>query len=169
MTCDGYGWCLRKGEYLNVGIGRRTSVNFAGHVSDFVSFLESSGKAPGASRLHWHGHAYLAAGVGPRPVVADGVLLIGDAAGLACPQSSEGIRPAVESGLLAAQTAIAARGRFGREDLLPYETTVTRLHPRVHETTAVVRSAQTAVGRVLLQWPSFTRHVVLDRWFLQRS
>ena len=33
-----------KASTLNVGIGRRTSVNFAGHVSDFVSFLEAAAR-----------------------------------------------------------------------------------------------------------------------------
>ena len=81
---DGYGWCvLRKGEYLNMRLGRRNSAHFTAHVNDFIWFLESSGKAPGASGLQWRGHAYLASGVGPRPVVADGLMLIGDAAGLA--------------------------------------------------------------------------------------
>ena len=42
---EGYGWCVRKGDYLNVGIGRRRTSNFAVHVNDFVSFLEGSGKA----------------------------------------------------------------------------------------------------------------------------
>jgi flavin-dependent dehydrogenase len=166
---DGYGWCVRKGEYLNVGLGRRSSANFTAHVNDFISFLESSGKAPGASGLHWRGHAYLASGVGPRPVLADGLMLIGDAAGLAYPESGEGIRPAIESALLAAQTAIAAGGRFGAEDLRPYQAAVSRLHPRVRGGPPIVRSVQTAIGGVLLQSPTFTRHVVLDRWFLRRS
>jgi len=166
---DGYGCCVRKGEYLNVGLGRPSSANFTAYVKDFISFLESSGKAAGASGLQWCGHAYLAAGVGPRPVVADGLMLIGDAAGLAYPESGEGIRPAIESAHLAAQTAIAAGGRHGAEDLVPYQVAVSRLHPRVRGAPAIVRSIQTAIGGALLQSPSFTRHVVLDRWFLRRS
>jgi flavin-dependent dehydrogenase len=102
------------------------------------------------------------------PVVADGLLLIGDAAGLAYPESGEGIRPAIESARLSAQTAIAAGGRHGAEDLMPYQAAVSRLHPRVHGAAAVVRSVQTALGRALLDSPSFTRRV-LDRWFLRCS
>jgi geranylgeranyl reductase family protein len=165
---DGYGWCVRKGDYLNVGIGRRTSSGFGMHVNDFVSFLERSRKAPGASRIQWRGHAYLASGVGPRPVVADGLLLIGDAAGLAYSESGEGIRPAIESAVLAAQTLIAAGGHHRLEDLLPYQTAVSRAHPRVHPASPVMRSIQTTIGRALLESPSFARHVVLDRWFLRR-
>jgi flavin-dependent dehydrogenase len=166
---EGYGWCVRKGDYLNVGIGRRRSSNFNAHVNDFMSFLESSGKGPGASQLQWRGHAYLASGVGPRPIVADGLLLIGDAAGLAYPQSGEGIKPAIESALLAAQVLMAADGRYGLEALREYQTSVGRLHPSVHGASRFVRSVQTTVGRMLLESRSFTRHVVLDRWFLRTS
>ena len=53
-----------------------------------------------------------------RPLVDDGVLWIGDAAGLAYAESGEGIRPGVESGIMAARVIAAAagdyaRGRFG--------------------------------------------------------
>lgn len=166
---EGYGWCVRKGDYLNVGIGRRRGSNFAAHVNDFVSFLEGSGKAPKASQLRWCGHAYLASGVGSRPLVGDGVLLVGDAAGLAYPESGEGIRPAIESARLAAQTLIAAGGRHGLDDLLPYQALIRRLHPLVGRWAPPVRTIATAIGRTLLGSPSFTRHMVLDRWFLRTS
>ena len=42
------------------------------------------------------------------------MLLVGDAAGLAYPQSGEGIRPAIESGLLAAATIVEADGDYTR-------------------------------------------------------
>jgi len=47
-------------------------------------------------------------------------MLIGDAAGLAYPQSGEGIRTAVESGVLAAETILSAKGNFRKERLVPY-------------------------------------------------
>jgi flavin-dependent dehydrogenase len=166
---DGYAWCVRKGDYLNIGIGRRGNAHFTAHVNNFISFLEVSGKAPSASQLHWRGHAYLASGVGSSPVVADGLLLIGDAAGLAYPESGEGIRPAIESALLAAQALIAAGGRHHLEDLLPYQTSVARLHPQATRAQPLARSARTVMGRVLLRSPWFTRHMVLDRWFLRRQ
>ena len=65
---------------------------------------------PSGATYKWHGHAYLLASAAGRRVVDDGVVLVGDAAGLAYPQSGEGIRPAVESGLMAAETILAARG-----------------------------------------------------------
>jgi len=166
---EGYGWCVRKGEYMNVGLGRREPEGFTEHVRAFVRYLEASGMLERAAEPRWRGHAYLAAGTGPRPLVADGVLLVGDAAGLAYPESGEGIKPAIESGRLAAETLVASRGQVARQDLQPYADTLARLYPpapRHHPTT---RAARAAAGRMLLGSPAFTRHVVLDRWFLRRS
>jgi geranylgeranyl reductase family protein len=166
---EGYAWCVRKGDYLNVGIGRRGNHGFGAHVKDFMAFLESHGIVTANSDVRWHGHAYLGSGVGGRPVVGPGSLLVGDAAGLAYPESGEGIRPAIESGRLAAETLIAARGRHSVEELRPYEEALRRLHPPVRPSPAPVRAALAAAGRVLLSSRAFTRHVVLDRWFLRAS
>jgi geranylgeranyl reductase family protein len=166
---DGYGWCVRKGDYLNVGIGRRESHEFNEHVKDFAAFLERSGAVTGASDLRWRGHAYLASGAGTRLVIGDGVLLVGDAAGLAYPESGEGIRPAIESGRLAARTLVAAGGRWSRADLQPYADRMRQLYPPASRTPAPLRSAVAAAGRLLLGSPAFTRRIVLDRWFLRRQ
>jgi geranylgeranyl reductase family protein len=166
---QGYAWCVRKGDYLNVGIGRRGNLGFGAHVKDFVSFLERHGIITNVANPLWHGHAYLGSGVGSRPVIGRGMLLVGDAAGLAYPESGEGIRPAIESGRVAAETLIAAAGRWRLEDLEPYADALRRLHPPVRENPAPLRTALAAVGRVLLNSPTFTRHVVLDRWFLRAS
>src|SRR5207247_3257841 len=74
---QGYGWCVRKGKYLNVGIGRRERAAFRNHLRDFVSFLAASGRVPEPTRLAWHGHAYHAMGAGVRPLAGAGVLLAG--------------------------------------------------------------------------------------------
>ena len=87
---QGYGWCFRKARHLNVGVGRIGGTRFGEHVRRFVQFLRASGKAPATLPLRWPGHAYLLYG-DVRPLIADGVLLVGDAAGLAYPQSGEGI------------------------------------------------------------------------------
>jgi flavin-dependent dehydrogenase len=94
---DGYGWCVRKDDYLNVGIGRREQGDFGDHVRQFFSFLAETGRVPEPSRLTWRGHAYHAMGAGVRPLVGNGVLLAGDAAGLAYPESGEGIRSSTAS------------------------------------------------------------------------
>lgn len=166
---DGYGWCVPKGDYVNVGIGRRHSHDFSTHLSDFVSFLEAHGIDAGAGDVRWHGHAYFASGAGARPLLDRGALLIGDAAGLAYPESGEGICPAIQSGRLAAESLIAARGRYEADDLQPYADAIRAAHPAVSERPAPVRAASAVVGRLLLRSPAFTRHVVLDRWFLRSS
>jgi geranylgeranyl reductase family protein len=166
---QGYGWCVRKGSYINVGIGRRDSRGFGTHVQDFVAFLERNRIITRASEPRWRGHAYLASGAGARPLVGRGVLLVGDAAGLAYPESGEGIRPAIESGGLAAQTLIASRGRHTIDDLQPYAASVHRHHPPAPVNPAPMRAALAAIGRLLIGSPAFTRHVVLDRWFLRAN
>jgi menaquinone-9 beta-reductase len=164
---EGYGWCVRKGDYLNIGIGRRTNHDFATHVRSFIGFLERRHKLAHASSVPWRGHAYLAAGAGPRPLVDHGMLLIGDAAGLAYPESGEGIKPAIESGRLAAETLLAAKGRVETDALQPYAQAIGRLHPRPKPLPPALRAASAALGRVLLGSRGFTRHVLLDRWFLR--
>ena len=164
---EGYAWRVPKGEYVNVGIGRRDSHDFGSHVKNFIAFLENTLTITRASELPWHGHAYLAAGTGPRPLIRSGMLLVGDAAGLAYPESGEGIRPAIESARLAAHTLIAANGRHDLDTLRPYADLLRRLHPPAQGRPALAHAAVAAIGRVLLGSPAFTRHVVLDRWFLR--
>ena len=53
-------------------------------------------------------------------------MLAGDAAGLAYPQSGEGILPPIQSGLMAASTSVEAKGRYSRDRLEPYARQVQR-------------------------------------------
>jgi geranylgeranyl reductase family protein len=160
----GYGWCVRKGDYVNVGLGHRDSRHFNRRLSEFTEFCGRALKVRHPPDAHWRGHAYLASGAGARPFIGDGVLLAGDAAGLAYPKSGEGIRPAIESGRLAADALIAADGRYGIEDLQPYADALRRRHPPV--AVGRHRAASALAGRLLLGSAFFTRHVLLDRWFL---
>lgn len=166
---EGYAWCVRKGDYLNVGIGRRPHDSFSDHLRDFEAFLLATGRVPKSSAITWRGHAYHARGTGIRPLVDDGVLIIGDAAGLAYPESGEGIRPAVESGVLAARTLIAANGRCSRDDLQPYEIAMRAAHKPSSPTPAPLAPVVKVLGRTLLRSRAFTRQVVLDRWFLRSA
>jgi menaquinone-9 beta-reductase len=93
----GYGWCFRKDNYLNIGLGRMDQHRLSEHVAAFVRFLKSVGRISFDLPSALPGHAYLLYGVSERKMADDGVLLIGDAAGLAYKQSGEGIRPAIES------------------------------------------------------------------------
>lgn len=167
---DGYGWCVPKGDYLNVGIGRRQSHDFARHVANFVSFLEAHDIHAGDAEVRWHGHAYFAAGTSGRPLMARGVMLIGDAAGLAYPESGEGIRPSIESGLLAARTLIAAAGsRYDSDALQPYADAIRSVHPGTPGRSPSAGPVPAAIGRLLMRSRMFNRHVVLDRWFLRHG
>jgi geranylgeranyl reductase family protein len=163
---EGYGWCVRKGRHLNIGLGRRERGDLNPHVDDFKAFLERRGLARRASIVKWHGHAYLASGAGARPLIGDGIMLTGDAAGLAYPESGEGIKPAIESGRLAADTLIAARGR-SRQHLRAYEDELRRRYPSSVTTPAVLAGITRVIGRILMRSPLFTRRVVIDRWFLR--
>lgn len=170
--CDdlkGYGWCFRKGDFLNIGLGREDTHRLAEHVGAFSQFLKRHSRIPQDTPDRFKGHAYLLYGHAPRKPLDDGVLLIGDAAGLAYPQSGEGIRPAVESGIIAAEVILAAGGDYRRENLEAYRK---RLMGRFGERGKMEVShlfppgLKQFIGKRLVATRFFSRHVILDRWFL---
>jgi len=171
----GYGWCFRKQNVLNVGLGRLDSHGLAGQVAGFLRFLRATGKLAADLVPAFRGHAYLLYGRTARTALDEGVVLIGDAAGLAYAQSGEGIRPAVESGLLAAKAIASAQGRYTPERLEFYrEQLIKRFgKPQTDWATRIGRHLPTVViallARQLLATNWFTREVVLDRWFLHRN
>ena len=165
----GYGWCFRKGDYLNIGMGRADKLDLASHVKSFCRFLQSKHKLVDKLPEHFLGHAYrLYAGRQPK-LCDDGLLLIGDAAGLAYPQSGEGIRPAVESAIIAANVAVQANGNYGLESLADYER-------RMVDRLGAVKPIQStswlpvawlqniAAGLMATKW--FARKTVIENWFL---
>ncbi len=171
--CDdlkGYGWCFRKGNFLNVGLGREGNHRLPEHVHAFSRWLQEQGKIPTDTPARFKGHAYLLYSHAQRPVVGDGVLIIGDAAGLAYQESGEGIRPAIESGLMAAQIVASASGDYSKQRLSEYETQLTaRFGDRNHGASlagSLPESWKLALARGLMQTQWFTRNVVLNRWFL---
>jgi geranylgeranyl reductase family protein len=170
--CDdlkGYGWCFRKGNYLNVGLGREGNHRLAEHVQTFARALAEQGRIPADLPGKFKGHAYLLYAHGNRPVIADGVMIIGDAAGLAYTQSGEGIRPAIESGLMAAANVLAVNRDYRRERLSQYETDLrSRFGERGEAPALSMLPAKLRLGlaRALMQTQWFARNVVLDRWFL---
>ena len=162
----GYGWCFRKGDYLNIGLGRDDREGLAPQVEDFLTFLcRERGVTRPPGRLR--GHAYLLYGRGRRNLLADGALLVGDAAGMAYPQSGEGIRPAVESGLLAAWTIIEAKGDYRARQLAPYPSRLRKRFGRGTNIAALIPAPVRAMlaGR-LFSHPSLLRRFVLDQGFL---
>lgn len=168
----GYGWCFRKGNYLNIGLGRQDNRRLAAHVEHFVTFLKAQGRIPSDIPDRFHGHAYLLYGSAPRRLLDDAVLLIGDAAGLAYPQSGEGIRPAIESGLLAADTILAAQGDYQRANLDRYPALLAERfghrpdRPSKHAVQLVPPKMVQFLATRLLATRWFSRRVLLDRWFL---
>ena len=164
----GYGWCFRKGDYLNIGLGREGNLGLSEQIEDFCDFLRQGGRIPGNIPDKFHGHAYLLYGRSRRKLLDDGVLLIGDAAGLAYPESGEGIRPAVESGLMAAAAVVEAAEDYRRETLQPYPGRLrARFGQEAEPAGAMVPGfVRNILARALLGSSWFTRRVVLDRWFL---
>ena len=166
----GYGWCVRKGDWLNLGLGREDKRDLPGRLQEFLRWLQEQGRIPLLSDANFKGHAYLLYGHGSRPLSGARVLLVGDAAGLAYPRSGEGIRPAVESGLLAADLIADAGGDYREERLAPYGARLRqRLGDPQRNGSAGFSQSRAALGALLLGNRWFTRHVLLDRWFLHRS
>ncbi len=155
----GYGWCFRKRDYLNVGLGRLDPRRLPEHLDGFLEFLIGSGRIERLPATGFRGHAYQVRRGRSRPLAGEGVLLVGDAAGLASSASGEGILPARISGRLAAEAILT--GRIGRyEAVLSY-----RLGPRSSDGPVQTALAR-AVAPALLSIPAFARRVVLDTWFL---
>ncbi len=171
----GYGWCFRKNNYLNIGLGRMDQHKLTEHVAAFVQFLKTTGRIGFDVPAALLGHAYLLYGFSERKVADEGVLLIGDAAGLAYQQSGEGIRPAIESGLLAAQVVVEAQRNYSRESLDAYERLLgRRFGPSGNDWASRVGEHLPsawigALGRRLLSARWFVRDVVIDRWFLHAN
>jgi menaquinone-9 beta-reductase len=163
----GYGWCFRKQGVVNVGFGCLGSGNqLARRSALFLDVLRKRGRVPRDFEPQLHGHAYLLRTTSPRPLVADGALLVGDAAGLAHAESGEGIRTAVESGLLAASTVVEARGDDSREALASYDERIESRFGPAESRFSLPARVQQALGALLLSSRFLTRHVVLDLLFL---
>jgi flavin-dependent dehydrogenase len=120
----GYSWYIPKqGGYLNVGVGgmaaslNRANDSLKRHWEHLVASLARRGIALGHN---WHPGGYTFYMTGrPSTARAGNALVTGDAAGLATHDLGEGIRPAVESGIRAAD-AIATGRDYVVADLVRY-------------------------------------------------
>ncbi|HEX7010974.1 MAG TPA: NAD(P)/FAD-dependent oxidoreductase [Phycisphaeraceae bacterium] len=168
---SGYGWCFRKGSYLNIGLGRQGDAEGLGQqVHRFVEMLKAQGRVPANTPSRFKGHAYLLYGRPHRRWFDDGAILIGDAAGLAYPQSGEGIRTAVESALLAARTILDAKGDYRADRLARYAQLLEERWGRPAGDAAwLPRPWRIRLAAWLLQQRWFVDRVLLDRWFLRRG
>ena len=166
----GYGWCIRKSEYVNVGFGRVAGHALPREMRDFVRFLQSKRRIPLSFPERGRAHAYLLAPC-HRQLVADAVLLVGDSAGLARPPSGEGIGPAVDSALLAARAIVDANDDYRSERLHSYDEEMARRLGAGGGWLEAVGGSRlfTVAVRLLIGRAWFVRRVVLDRWFLHRA
>jgi menaquinone-9 beta-reductase len=171
----GYGWCVRKKNFLNIGLGRMDPIGLPAHVAGLLAFLRKTSKVPFDLPGKMLGHSYLLHGYAKRKIAGDGILLAGDAAGLAYLQSGEGIRPAVESGLLAAK-AILEEGvqntaRVCESYRISLERRFTKSKPDWLSTIGkhVPRPLLTAASQLLLTSTWFSRRILLEQWFLHRN
>lgn len=146
-TAPGYGWLMPLPDGgANLGIGTLTSAGNAdaAHLRDlFARFLAGSPWLKGATVTHeWPPRSWpLALGPRPGPLVADGVLLVGEAASLVGPMTGAGIYPALQSGVWAGETltrALAAND-VSRRALLPYERRVRRRFAPQHAAESIAQ------------------------------
>ena len=172
----GYGWYFPKGDYLNIGVGTTTAVRLGVHRDALMTRLKRRGMIPDHGRhplARFSGHSYKLMRVSPRLLCTDGVLLAGDAAGVAYNMSGEGIGPAIFSGLAAAETLIGAAGNYSEQGLGGYPERLYRKFGRPYRQgfLAAVSSMpgflsraarRAAVGTALSR-----RSLVADRWFFR--
>jgi geranylgeranyl reductase family protein len=158
----GYGWCFRKNNYLNIGLGRLDPRHLSEHLDAFLAFLRRRQRIGRVPDEGWRGHAYrIRAGRGG-PLSGEGIVLVGDAAGLAAPASGEGILSALVSGRIAGESIRDSK-------IAEYEARLERrFGPRGSSRRLPDRIAS-VVGAAFVALPGFARHFVLDRWFLHRS
>jgi menaquinone-9 beta-reductase len=165
----GYGWVFRKDDFLNIGLGREGESQLSTHVAAFVQFLKDRHKISHDISERFHGHAYRLRTILPQSAPEPNLILIGDAAGLADRQSGEGIRPAIESGLLAAHCVIEAR-KCGYDDLsLRYAESLRARFDVASPSTFLDRIPAPVLhfaAGCLMRSHLFTRRVLLDQWFL---
>ena len=166
----GYGWVFRKGDYLNIGLGREDKHRLSSHVEKFCEYLAANGRIPGNLPGKLKGHAYLLFPHAEREMVADNVLLIGDAAGLAYAQSGEGIRPAVESAMLAAEVILNCGGDYSVQRLRPYTDALETRFGKRDAGPGISGLIPPAFRRLLAGWllknSWFSKNLLIRRWFL---
>ena len=166
---SGYGWCVRKQGVLNVGAGRLDASLFPAAVDRFKSLLRRRGRVPPDALGDWKGHAYLLNSTSSRRTIDDGILLVGDSAGLALAPSGEGILSAIESGTIAATAVLSARSSPALEWAADYKR---RLDDRFGAPAGRLPWPGWIVplaARLLFRSRWLTRRVLLENAFLHVS
>lgn len=152
----GYGWVFPKEERLSVGLvlPRNAGASLRPHLRTYLDRLGLAGaeieRVVGHKLLLRRGH---------EPIAGTGVLLAGDAAGLADEFTEEGIYYAVKSGGLAA-VAIVQSLSDGTHDLRGYEAAIDReIMPELRAARVIARMFYLALRlspRVMMR---LSRHI----------
>ncbi|HWB72577.1 MAG TPA: geranylgeranyl reductase family protein [Egibacteraceae bacterium] len=128
-----YGWLFPlDGGLVNVGwilldtTGRARAVDYRAVLQRWVASLPSHWGLGPATMVGTPRSAPLPMGFNRKPAVHKGVLLVGDAGGMANPFSGEGIRYALEAGAFAAEAADSALRARSATPLESYASTVAR-------------------------------------------
>ncbi len=166
---SGYGWIFRKDQYINIGVGREDTGKIANAALQFMELLQQQGKIPADINAHFKGHAYLLYDHAQRKIVDDSVLLIGDAAGLAYTESGEGIRPAIESALLAANVIKDSQDDYQLQKLQPYNDLIVRRFGKKHfkQKSWIPDKIRLALANKIITNRFLSRHILLNRFFLR--
>lgn len=123
----GYAWFVPKADgAVNIGIGgkskyfSKSGTNIHDHFRTFLSRLVREGRIDQKTvdELKYSGHPYYLFSFRGE-IQRDRCFLIGDASGLASVDLGEGIGPAIESGILAAET-ILDRATYSRRSFTKY-------------------------------------------------
>jgi menaquinone-9 beta-reductase len=129
----GYGWVFPLADgTVNVGVGLLNTsahfrnINYRQLLKDWVPTVGPEWGFGPADALAKPRSAPLPMGASRHPPVYRGVLFVGDAAGLVNPFNGEGIDYAMESGRLAAETALAVLESGDRTRLTAYRSAVER-------------------------------------------
>lgn len=170
----GYGWVFRKGNFLNVGLGREGEEHLSAHVGEFVEFLRQRGKVTFGLPGKFQGHAYRLRTQPPSTPNEAGIVLIGDAIGLADRQSGEGIRPSIESGLLCAASILEVRTSRSDQVHDLYQAMLRKHFGEGRTSSSAIspwipKTVREFAAHRLMSSRWFTRRVLLDQWFLHRQ
>lgn len=149
----GYGWVFPMGNgMMNIGLGYLTTVAGWKEVNVFECFRDFLGTLP----THWELPSIeelkatralngwkLLTGLAVWPPWCPGLMLVGDAAGVAKPFNGAGISRALASGKLAAEVAVRSLGAGTPADLGQYEVELKRMWGKYYR---IGRSFQRLIG-----------------------
>lgn len=164
-----YAWVFRKGNFLNIGLGQKDNHQLNEHLQAFAEQLQSLRRIPAELPSRFKGHAYILYNHGQRLCDANAALLVGDTDRLAYMQSGEGIRPAMESALMAARIIGDAQGDYSERALKSYQERLQdRFGLRKHKPLLNINfnlpaGFEQVIAGLLMRSSWFIRHVVIDR------